>query len=150
MGSMAWAQEDGCFMCGQLACGCETPSKEEPVECAICLAVIAAGELEELDCAHSFHCQCISRWRQQSLSCPICRTVTMIDPCRSLPGLLDEAWRTEEACLSALQEAALAYNTAVANSTGTFSEPGPHQLWLIFAGDGKAICRHKAAVSPNL
>ncbi|KAG5275837.1 hypothetical protein AALO_G00125110 [Alosa alosa] len=44
-------------------------------DCGICLSDYVEGEqLMTLPCNHNFHRSCVSRWLQQSPTCPVCRT----------------------------------------------------------------------------
>jgi hypothetical protein len=47
---------------------------EEGSHCSICLAVITEEEPTMLTpCNHGFHEQCLKRWMQEQLICPLCR-----------------------------------------------------------------------------
>ncbi|CAN4087262.1 unnamed protein product [Withania somnifera] len=45
-------------------------------ECSICLSTIEDGELVRIlpNCNHNFHVECIDKWFNCNLTCPICRT----------------------------------------------------------------------------
>ncbi|OHS98312.1 hypothetical protein TRFO_35247 [Tritrichomonas foetus] len=44
-------------------------------ECTICMVVIEEGEETMVTpCHHAFHKDCLSRWMQEQMICPICRT----------------------------------------------------------------------------
>lgn len=52
----------------------EPNSKEERVECAVCLSPIEGDEIKELRCEHLFHKVCIERWvGYGGGTCPSCR-----------------------------------------------------------------------------
>jgi hypothetical protein len=42
--------------------------------CAVCLTHMNETNSRRLDCGHSFHTQCINRWKRTSYTCPMCRT----------------------------------------------------------------------------
>lgn len=43
-------------------------------QCSICFGVMNESNSRKLDCGHTYHKQCIERWKMRSLTCPICRT----------------------------------------------------------------------------
>jgi len=46
----------------------------EPCSCTICMETFVAGELlTSLRCNHFFHVNCVTRWLQHSVQCPLCR-----------------------------------------------------------------------------
>ena len=48
--------------------------QNEPGECSICLATYKAKDIvRTLPCQHSFHTECVDRWLEQSILCPICK-----------------------------------------------------------------------------
>ncbi|KAK9126553.1 hypothetical protein Scep_015399 [Stephania cephalantha] len=57
----------------------DVAAAKEPVECAVCL-----GGLRDKDsvkmipcCGHVFHQQCIDRWFDRHVSCPLCRSTVL-------------------------------------------------------------------------
>lgn len=43
-------------------------------DCVICLEEIPNNmRIYDLDCKHVFHIKCIEKWKEYSLSCPLCR-----------------------------------------------------------------------------
>ena len=42
-------------------------------QCSICLEELKNKEVEDLECKHEFHKQCIQRWKEMKKSCPLCR-----------------------------------------------------------------------------
>ena len=50
-------------------------SKPAVAECSICLVDFAPGdECRKLACSHYFHRECIERWLDQRLRCPLCNS----------------------------------------------------------------------------
>jgi len=47
--------------------------QEEKNECIICLDDVES-EWKKLECAHSYHIQCIDKWIRVSATCPLCMT----------------------------------------------------------------------------
>ncbi len=44
-------------------------------ECSICLSAYEPGSYQaHMLCGHFFHCRCLTRWLQQSRTCPMCRS----------------------------------------------------------------------------
>lgn len=63
-----------------------TQLEEEKEDCSICQNIFDTGEiLSSLKCEHIFHKQCIYRWLNKSLSCPLCRY--KIIECNDCDGL---------------------------------------------------------------
>ena len=50
-----------------------SPGVDSGQQCSICMETIMSNDVQCLPCAHVFHRHCISRWLQQSTSCPECR-----------------------------------------------------------------------------
>ena len=50
-----------------------SPNVDSGQQCSICMETIMSNDVQCLPCAHVFHRHCISRWLQQSTSCPECR-----------------------------------------------------------------------------
>lgn len=46
-------------------------------ECSICLEKINS-ELVTLECGHSYHQECISKWLDIETTCPYCRKIAII------------------------------------------------------------------------
>ncbi len=51
----------------------------EPLICSICLSSLQENEnniekVVKLDCSHSYHNYCITKWCYQHNTCPLCRT----------------------------------------------------------------------------
>ncbi|KAK8970989.1 RING-H2 finger protein ATL60 [Platanthera guangdongensis] len=48
---------------------------KEGIECAVCLAELAAGDEARLleKCGHGFHLECIDMWLGSHTTCPVCR-----------------------------------------------------------------------------
>ena len=42
--------------------------------CTICMTDLNDHKVDQLYCGHSFHCDCIHMWFEQSDTCPMCRT----------------------------------------------------------------------------
>lgn len=45
------------------------------MECPICYDNIALGSDCKLGCNHTFHTSCLTKWRETSHTCPMCRSV---------------------------------------------------------------------------
>lgn len=66
---------------------CRSPSGEtNRGECPICMTEFDSPErrkveskLEVLNCKHAFHANCITEWLERSNTCPICRTVFLVE-----------------------------------------------------------------------
>jgi hypothetical protein len=43
--------------------------------CSICMRAIEQEEAMTTPCGHSFHAECLGRWMQQEMICPLCRDV---------------------------------------------------------------------------
>ena len=41
--------------------------------CPICMNSMAPGSSRTLECGHTFHTQCLDRWRRRASTCPNCR-----------------------------------------------------------------------------
>ena len=60
--------------------------------CSICLSDIEKKEAYTLACKHTYHDVCIATWREQNITCPICRTNIPLscnekcNVCMSLPN----------------------------------------------------------------
>jgi hypothetical protein len=50
-----------------------SPGVDSGQQCSICLETIMSNDIQCLPCTHIFHRHCISRWLEQSTSCPECR-----------------------------------------------------------------------------
>ena len=63
---------------------CKPGTREEEVECAVCLCKIEEGEeIKQLRCDHLFHRVCLDRWLgYRRVTCPLCRC--SLFPCRKL------------------------------------------------------------------
>lgn len=48
------------------------PPESEMTDCVICLQTIHK-DLEKTPCNHSFHHECLNKWKQRSTTCPCCR-----------------------------------------------------------------------------
>eukprot|EP00485_Elphidium_margaritaceum_P001705 CAMPEP_0202692984 /NCGR_PEP_ID=MMETSP1385-20130828/7217_1 /ASSEMBLY_ACC=CAM_ASM_000861 /TAXON_ID=933848 /ORGANISM="Elphidium margaritaceum" /LENGTH=447 /DNA_ID=CAMNT_0049348601 /DNA_START=32 /DNA_END=1375 /DNA_ORIENTATION=+ len=47
---------------------------EDAPSCAICMQLYKVDdELRILPCQHEFHCECVDRWLQMNVKCPLCR-----------------------------------------------------------------------------
>ncbi|XP_066318651.1 E3 ubiquitin-protein ligase EL5-like [Miscanthus floridulus] len=58
-------------------------SKEDAVECSVCLAELEDGEEARFLplCGHGFHAECVDMWLASHTTCPLCRlTVSKPDP----------------------------------------------------------------------
>ncbi|KAG0533435.1 hypothetical protein BDA96_04G193300 [Sorghum bicolor] len=58
-------------------------SKEDAVECSVCLAELQDGEEARFlpRCGHGFHAECVDMWLASHTTCPLCRlTVTVSKP----------------------------------------------------------------------
>ena len=44
------------------------------MSCSICLSTIYFYHSKKLSCHHKFHNECITLWKNENNSCPICRT----------------------------------------------------------------------------
>lgn len=44
-------------------------------ECTICLLTYTEETKKVTECHHTFHTECLDRWLQNNMSCPLCRTV---------------------------------------------------------------------------
>lgn len=42
-------------------------------QCAVCLLPMSQTNSRRLDCGHTFHLNCIDRWKRRSHTCPMCR-----------------------------------------------------------------------------
>jgi hypothetical protein len=51
------------------------PNRNSGKSCSICLGSIMTNDLQYLPCAHVFHRNCIGKWFQRSMTCPVCRSV---------------------------------------------------------------------------
>lgn len=61
--------------------------KEKEGECSVCLGDYEIGDVAvRLPCRHCFHKQCILNWFTEKDSCPLCRSVSIKTPHRSLVG----------------------------------------------------------------
>jgi hypothetical protein len=49
--------------------------KKAPIECPICMDVIFKKHQIKLVCSHTFHRNCINKWRAEKINalCPLCR-----------------------------------------------------------------------------
>ncbi|XP_042424750.1 RING-H2 finger protein ATL8-like [Zingiber officinale] len=56
------------------------PAGVELVDCAICLAEFACGDLVRVlpQCGHGFHAACVDTWLGSNASCPSCRRVVVV------------------------------------------------------------------------
>ncbi|KAK9153845.1 hypothetical protein Sjap_001325 [Stephania japonica] len=77
----------------------DVAAAKEPVECAVCL-----GGLRDKDsvkmipcCGHVFHQQCIDRWFDRHVSCPLCRSTVLqlLPSVKTSHGLLKEGERSD-------------------------------------------------------
>jgi E3 ubiquitin-protein ligase EL5 len=58
-------------------------SKEDAVECSVCLAELQEGEEARFlpRCGHGYHAECVDMWLASHTTCPLCRlTVSKLDP----------------------------------------------------------------------
>ncbi|CAN6300983.1 unnamed protein product [Urochloa humidicola] len=49
----------------------------KPVECAVCISELRDGDTGRVlpRCGHRFHAECVDRWFQSHVTCPLCRAV---------------------------------------------------------------------------
>lgn len=71
----------------------------ENLECVICQEELLVSEgIKVLDCGHSFHKECIDKWRSMKNSCPSCRN--NIDETSSLRNITIPRTKKWFICLS--------------------------------------------------
>ena len=108
--------------CRVLASVDKDPSfQRKPMECPVCLDVIAEGAEHRTTCGHVFHETCMTWWLRRATTCPLCRTTVSEAPTAPAEGsriegflarsrALSEEMRAEISALRAVlaaQEAAL-------------------------------------------
>ena len=80
--------------CRVLASVDKDPSfQRKPMECSVCLDVIAEGAEHRTTCGHVFHETCMTWWLRRATTCPLCRTTvseapTAPDEASTVAGLL--------------------------------------------------------------
>lgn len=47
--------------------------KENGEQCSVCLLQMNPQNSRRLDCSHTFHTNCLERWKRRSHTCPMCR-----------------------------------------------------------------------------
>lgn len=52
----------------------EGDAEDREKECPVCMEVLAGGTACVEPCKHEFHSDCIGKWRDQSDTCPMCRS----------------------------------------------------------------------------
>jgi hypothetical protein len=50
--------------------------KNKELECSICLEDIELEDIKKLKCGHIYHTKCISEWKKENNTCPICRKIS--------------------------------------------------------------------------
>jgi len=67
------------------------PDDDSLMECCICLTSFASPTVVvRTPCGHYFHEQCLTRWCQRSVSCPLCKSL-IADPDIESPDTISDA-----------------------------------------------------------
>ncbi|ODQ81554.1 hypothetical protein BABINDRAFT_32137 [Babjeviella inositovora NRRL Y-12698] len=100
-----------------------TPTLKELPTCPVCLERMdsALTGLMTIPCQHTFHCQCLSKWKDDS--CPVCRYSNM----------KSNFIQTKQKLVSAKQSSSSSSSSSQAPSTDACSETGcseTQHLWI--------------------
>ncbi len=65
------------------------------MECSICLDDLDAEQSYTLNCTHTYHRDCITKWLHTTPNCPLCRSPVDADPQYVEDGIITEEQRLE-------------------------------------------------------
>jgi E3 ubiquitin-protein ligase EL5 len=85
----AWCYEGGLADKSMAKLPCREVGKGESLDCAVCIAELAAGETARVlpRCGHAFHVACVDMWLSSHSTCPLCRRPAVDDPPAAPPAV---------------------------------------------------------------